>query len=267
MRPSSAAILPSQLSDEFIGMNHVRYWVLILLPVLCGLVFISLTIGRYPIPLEEIGRFAWSVLSGVSSTDDTRFLELQNVLFDVRLPRILAAVLIGASLSVAGASFQALFNNPLVSPGLLGVLSGAGFGAAAAMVASNNWLIIQISSFTGGLLAVLVALGIASVHRSLSLLMLVLGGIISGALFTSLLSIVKYLADPFSQLPAIVFWQMGRLTNVDASTVYALAIPMLGGTVVMIFLGKYLNVLSMGEEEAKALGVNVRIVRDRKSVV
>lgn len=261
MRPVPVVMGQSQVGDEQPALKSLRHWMWGLLPVLGGLVFVSLAIGRYPITVGEIGQVLSSALFGTQDLDATRYRELQNVLLEVRVPRILAAVLIGASLSVSGAAFQALFINPLVSPGLLGVLSGASFGAAAAMVVSDHWLLIQASSFACGLLAVLVAIGIASLYRSHSLLMLVLGGIISGALFTSLLSIVKYLADPYNQLPAIVFWLMGRLTNVDARTVYGLAIPMLGGTLVIAWLAKYLNVLSMGEEEARALGVNVRVVR------
>jgi iron complex transport system permease protein len=119
---------------------------------------------------------------------------LKNILVDIRLPRILAALLIGAALSVSGVAFQSMFINPLVSPSLLGVLSGASFGAALGMIISNNWLVIQGSAFLFGFLAVLLSLGVARLYRADRLLMLLLGGIISGALFTSLLSIIKYLA-------------------------------------------------------------------------
>ena len=140
---------------------------------------------------------------------------LQNILVDIRLPRILAAVLIGAALSVSGVAFQSMFINPLVSPSLLGVLSGASFGAALGMIISNNWLVVQASSFLFGFLAVLLSVGVARLYRGDRLLMLLLGGIISGALFTSLLSIVKYVADPYNQLPAIVYWLMGGLSMAD----------------------------------------------------
>ncbi len=154
-----------------------------------------------------------------------------------------------------------MFRNPLVSPGLLGVLAGASFGAAGAMLLGDQWIVVQVCAFAGGLSAVLLSLGIARIYRADSLLMLVLGGIISAGLFTSLLSIVKALADPYNQLPAIVFWLMGRLSAVDTATVLALALPMLTGIVALIVLGKYLNALSMGDDEALALGVNVPMIR------
>lgn len=193
--------------------------------------------------------------------DHARFQELSVLMLDIRLPRIIAAMLIGASLAASGTAFQAVFMNPLVSPGLLGVLAGASFGAALAMVLSDQWWVVQASAFGFGLIAVGLALGIASVYRADSLLILVLGGIISTGLFTSLLSIVKTIADPYNQLPAIVFWLMGRLSNVDSATVFGLALPQMMGIFALIALSKYLNVLSMGDSEAQALGINVARIR------
>jgi hypothetical protein len=155
-----------------------------------------------------------------------RAIILGNVLLDIRLPRILAAALIGASLSVSGAVFQSMFINPLVSPSLLGVLSGASFGAAMGMIVFNSWFMVQGSAFLFGFLAVLLSVGIATLYRGDRLLMLLLGGIINGALFTSLLSIVKLVADPYNQLPAIVFWLMGGLSMADNKTLAVASIPM-----------------------------------------
>jgi iron complex transport system permease protein len=129
------------------------------------------------------------------------------------------------------------------------------------MVFSSSWPVVEISTVLFGFAAVGVAAGISRIYRSSSLIMLVLGGIISGAFFTSLVSIVKYLADPANQLPAIVYWLMGNLTMVDRHTILVVSIPSVIGIGALTFYGKQLNVLSMGEEEAKALGVNVRLIR------
>lgn len=230
---------------------------LLLLLILMSM--LSLTLGRYPIALPELVQ----VLAGLGSGQvaDEGQQVLRNVLLEIRLPRILAAILVGAGLSVSGAAFQAVFVNPLVSPGLLGVLAGGSFGAALGMIVSDHWLVVQVSAFLFGLLAVLIALGIVRVYRSESLLMLVLGGIISSGLFTALLSIVKYLADPYNQLPAIVYWLMGNLSNAELSVVLTLALPMLAGILLLVLYARHMNVLSMGDEEARSLGIDTRRVR------
>ena len=222
---------------------------------------VSLTLGRYPLALADLAGFLGLPFAHQSALSDRELQLIKNVLIDIRLPRIVAAMLIGASLSVSGATFQSMFINPLVSPGLLGVLAGASFGAAVGMVLAGSWWMVQLSAFSFGLIAVLAALALSTLNRGDRLLMLILGGIISGALFTSLLSVVKYLADPYEQLPAIVYWLMGGLSSVDRVTVVATCGPMLVGILVLLLLSGYLNVLSMGDEEARALGVNVSLLR------
>jgi iron complex transport system permease protein len=154
-----------------------------------------------------------------------------------------------------------MFVNPLVSPSLLGVLSGASFGAALGMVFFKNWYEVQLASFLGGVAAVLVAVGLARVYRISGTIMLVLGGVISGALFAALLSLVKYLADPYNQLPAIVYWLMGNLSLADRTTVLRVSLPICLGLGILMLSARKLNVLSMGDEEAAALGINVQRVR------
>lgn len=237
----------------------------ILLPVmaltLVAASLVSLTLGRYPLGLADLAYFFKHLVTGGASVDASRYESLYNVLINIRLPRIAAAVLIGSSLSVSGAAYQAMFVNPLVSPGLLGVLAGASFGAALGIVFAQTWLAVQASAFVCGLLAVLAALGLASMYRGERVLMLILGGVVSGALFTSLLAVVKYLADPYDQLPAIVYWLMGGLSMADGYTVWTMGGPMLGGVMLLVLMGNYLNVLSMGDEEARSLGVNVSRLR------
>jgi iron complex transport system permease protein len=235
-------------------------WVPCLLLLLLFAVIVSLTLGKYPLSLGEIFNFL-AASCGFGSMDGQKSELFKNIIVDIRLPRILAAVLIGAALSVSGVAFQSMFINPLVSPSLLGVLSGASFGAALGMILSNNWFAVQSSSFLFGFLAVLLSVGIARLYRGDRLLMLILGGIISGALFTALLSIVKYVADPYNQLPAIVYWLMGGLSMADSRTVLFTSIPIGLGVLIIVILSPYLNILSMGDDEAKSLGVNVNAIR------
>lgn len=224
---------------------------------------ISLALGRYEIDLSTLTQLLlWKVLSIGAAPHDVTLLS--NIVFDIRLPRILAVVLVGAALSVSGGAFQAMFVNPLVSPGILGVLAGASFGAALGIMISKNWLGVQLFAFCFGFVAVLVALGVAKIYgrNGSQTILLVLGGVISSSLFSALLSVVKFVADPYNKLPTIVYWLMGSFSSVDMKMVASVAIPLLVSTIVLSLMGKYLNVLSLGDEDAKALGVRVAWVRN-----
>jgi len=229
--------------------------------LLLAVMLISLGLGKYPISVKEILLFLGQKYFGVSYFSADRMRLLNSIIMEIRLPRILAGALIGAALSTSGAAYQAMFVNPLVSPSLLGVLAGASFGAALGIVYLKSWFAVQVSTFLGGLIAVMISVGIARVYRVNTTIMLVLGGIISGALFSSLLSLVKYLSDPYNQLPTIVNWLMGSLTLSDRSQVIKTSIPICLGLCVLLLLSRHLNVLSMGDEEARSLGVNVQRVR------
>ncbi|MDD3770626.1 MAG: iron ABC transporter permease [Sulfuricurvum sp.] len=228
--------------------------------VLLLVAVISLLWGQYPIDFETFkGYVAYKCFGGAGSET---YVLLDNILLQIRLPRILLAILIGASLAVSGAAFQAMFVNPLVSPGILGVLAGASFGAAVGMLISEEWFVVQILAFVFGFVAVAVAVLIGGmVTNSRSTIMLVLGGVISGSLFTALLSVVKYVADPYSTLPAIVYWLMGSLTMADLDGVLLVSVPMLLSIAGLVFMSRYFDLLSLGDEEARALGVNVPMVR------
>ncbi|MGB0129612.1 MAG: iron ABC transporter permease [Rhodocyclaceae bacterium] len=221
---------------------------------------VALSIGRYPLPLGEGVRFALAAV-GFADMAPERYGLLYNVIVEIRLPRVLAAMLVGASLSVSGAAYQAVFRNPLVSPGLLGVLAGASAGAALGIILGGSWALVQLCAFLAGLAAVAIGVGIAQLFGRGSVVLLILGGILSGALFTSLLSIVKYVADPYNQLPAIVYWLMGSLGQVGLPDMGWAAVPMLGGIVVLCLLGRALDALAMGDDEARALGVPASAVR------
>ncbi|MEJ2528075.1 MAG: iron ABC transporter permease, partial [Sulfurovaceae bacterium] len=192
---------------------------------------------KYPISLHQYWLLFQNIFSA-TPVDFDQYETIRNIIKEIRLPRIVLALLIGASLAVAGSAFQAIFVNPLVSPGVLGVLSGASFGAALGILLGVSWFWINIFTFTFGFIAVSIALVISLIYakRSDSMIMLVLGGIISSSLFGALLSIVKYTADPDDKLPAITYWLMGSLSYGDFSMI-------------------------MGDEEAKALGVNIVAIK------
>lgn len=221
---------------------------------------LAMTIGRYPLSVGEILGYAAAGL-GLDDIPADRADMLHNVIVEIRLPRVMAAALVGAALASSGAAFQAVFRNPLVSPGILGVLGGASFGAALGILLSGHWLVIQLSAFAMALLAVGIGVGVANLFGPASIVMLVLGGMISGALFTSLLSIVKYTADPNDQLPAIVYWLMGSLGNLDLRQVAFAGAPIILGSAILAALGRALDALSMGDDEARSLGVPVDLLR------
>ncbi|MGV8075604.1 MAG: FecCD family ABC transporter permease [Syntrophobacteraceae bacterium] len=237
----------------------------ILFPILFGAlvltVLISFALGRYPVSPAEIVRFVVHHLPGVNGMDRQNFDELKTILVHIRMPRIMGAMLVGASLSVSGAVLQAIFVNPLVSPRLVGILAGASFGAALGTVLSLSWVAIQACASIFGIIGVLAAVGIAGLYRGDKILLLVLGGIISSELFNSLSYLMKYLADPYSQLPMITYWFMGGFALADAKTVLVLSFPILSGIFVLALLSPYLNILTMGEEEARSMGINAAALR------
>ena len=241
-------------------MNKIpKNLIIILLGITLILTFIvSLFLGHYPASCRELIMSFFGIVP--EGTSPGRAEILSGIIFDLRIPRIIAAILIGASLSVSGAAYQSMFMNPLVSPGVLGVLAGGGFGAALGIVCGLNLFFIQLTAFGGGVLAVLAALSIARVYNGDRLLMLILGGIISGAFFTVLLSLIKYAADPNDELPAITYWLMGSLSGVSLSNI-TIVLPIFGtGLLLLLLSSKLLNILSLGEE-ARALGVNPQRMR------
>ncbi len=235
-------------------------WLLLLSLLLITITLVALGTGRYPIRIVDILRFGVD-LAGGAQLAPAQFDLMYNLLVEIRLPRVLAALLLGAALAVSGAAFQGVFRNPLVSPNLLGVLSGSAFGAALGMLLGGNWLLIQLVAFACGLLAVGLALLVAHAFGQGSLLMLMLGGIISGALFAALLSMVKYVADPYDQLPAITLWLMGSLASVEIQEVLWAALPMGAAIIALCASGRWLDALAMGDDEARTLGVPVTFVR------
>jgi iron complex transport system permease protein len=230
----------------------------ILILVLAVVFLLSFVLGRYAVsPLDVIK----ILFSHIFSIDHTWKSTAETVVMNIRLPRILAAMLIGACLALAGASFQGLFRNPLVSPDILGVTSGAGFGAALAILLNADSWGIQIAAFAFALLAVGIAYSLSRLVKGNPTLSLILSGMVISSLFGAFLAMAKYVADPINQLPAITFWLMGSLASIKTTDLLFAAIPMLVGMVILILIRWRFNVLAMGEEEAKALGVNTNRLR------
>jgi iron complex transport system permease protein len=233
--------------------QNVLYWIVLLLPVLLAIYAIGL--GRYEIPPRDVMRALYDY---VFSSRDPNFQPdiVYNLVTRIRLPRIAAAMLIGANLSVTGAAFQGIFRNPLVDSNILGVTSGAGFGAALMLLIRPDPLLVQVSAFIFGLLAVLTAYFVSRLYSSAPLLVLTLVGILVGSFFGSLTSLLKYVADPLDSLPAITYWLLGSLTGVTRQDVPLLAVISLLGAVFMWGVRWRLNVLSLGDGEAQSLGLN-----------
>jgi iron complex transport system permease protein len=228
--------------------------------LLIGLVVLSFGIGRYPVPADTL---VGVLLAQVFPITPRWAPEMEAVVLGIRLPRILAAILVGAALSISGASYQGLFRNPMVSPGILGVSAGASFGAALAILLGYGMLGIQTLAFVWGLVAVGATWVIGNTlgKRGDPILIMVLAGIIIGTLFTAFVSLVKFVADPYNALPTITFWLMGSLASVDIADLWIASPPILLGLGVLIALGWTLNVLCFGDEEAKALGLETGRLR------
>jgi len=216
-------------------------------------VLVAFTVGRYPVTLTELIEVLVSRLGGREATVSPA---VENVVLLVRGPRVIAAALVGAALAVAGTAFQGIFRNPLVSPDILGASSGAALGAVLGIYFSLGVIGIEALAFAGGLVAVAAVYVIGSLLRSRDpILVLVLTGVVVGALLGAGVGLVKYLADPYNQLPAMTFWLLGSLAATTVSDLLPLAGAVAVGTVVLIALRWRLNVMSLPEDEARALGL------------
>jgi iron complex transport system permease protein len=232
---------------------------LIALAVLLAGLLVAFTVGRYPVSLAELFDVLFASISGQPSGAPPA---VENVVLLVRGPRVIAAVLVGAALAVAGTAFQGLFRNPLVSPDILGASSGAALGAVIGIYFSLGVLGIEGLAFAGGLVAVAAVYVIGSLLRSRDpILVLVLTGVVVGALLGAGVGLVKYLADPYNQLPAMTFWLLGSLAATTVADLLPLLGPVAVGTAVLLALRWRLNVMSLPEDEARALGVSTGALR------
>lgn len=233
-------------------------WIRIFMVVLVLVVLASLCLGRVTIPFLQTLKILFSpILSLEPDWSETTY----SVVMDVRLPRILAGLLVGAALSISGASFQGVFQNPLVSPHILGVAAGAGFGAALAILFFDNIWMIHLVSFLFGLASVAMTYALSRVYKMTPVLMLVLSGIVVGSLFSALTSLLKYMADPMNKMPAIVFWLLGSLNHVSFKNLL-ITLPIFVVCMAVLLLVRWrINLLSMGEEDARSLGINTEALK------
>lgn len=226
----------------------------VFLAVLLG----SLLLGRYALSPGQLLHMLWTKVTGGAAdwplSDD-------KVVFAVRLPRVAAAALVGAALAVSGAAYQGMFRNPMVSPDILGASTGAGFGAAVAILLGAGYFGISAAAFCCGLLAVAAAWLVSRLSRTNQTVTLILAGMMISSLFSAGTSFVKLVADTQQQLPAITYWLMGSLSSIKDKDVLFLSIPVALGMVPLLVLRWRMNLLTLGEEEAQSMGVNTRRLR------
>lgn len=223
---------------------------LVFLPII--LFFASFLIGRYPIgPVDVIKTILCPIFPQLEVSQT-----ITTIVFEIRLPRIIGALVVGAALAMAGSAFQGIFKNPLVSSDLLGVSNGAGFGAALAILLSGLNVVTQIFAFAFGLISVSVTYLISKSYKNGGILVLVLSGVAISAFFGALVSAVKFIADPDDKLPEIVYWLMGSLASITVDKLIMISVPIIIGVVILMLLRWRINLLSMGDEEAQALGLN-----------
>lgn len=223
-----------------------------------GVAVCSFLTGRYPLSLKEIVGIFLSKIFPVEPFWSDR---AQTVLMNVRMPRVLTGCLVGCSLSAAGAAYQGVFQNPMASPDILGASSGAAFGAALALLCGADGSVVVACAFFFSLFCTGAAWLISRKTQGRQILALILSGIVVGSLFTAATSLVKLVADPTDQLPAITYWLMGSLAATGQTTLLFSACLMSAG-LAPLFLSRWkINVLTLGDEEAWALGVNARRLR------
>ena len=235
-----------------------QYKLTVLLLLLVALICVSSLLGRYAVRASDVlaACLGWMGLAPTVHGG-------AQVVMELRLPRIVGAVLVGATLSVSGAAYQVMFRNPMVSPTILGVSAGAAFGAAIAILLSLPVLVVHLTTFGGGLLAVAITyvVGVKFCRGGNTTLAIILSGIIVSTLFTSLLSMIKYVANPYDKLPVIVYWLMGSLASITRDNLILPLLLMAAAFLPLYFLRWKINLLSFGDEEAKSLGIPVERLR------
>lgn len=233
---------------------------IILVAVFIAAILVSVVLGRYSLSIEDFIKVVWSRVPLINM-EHTWSPAAEKVLFEIRLPRIAAAVLIGAALSMAGVCYQGMFRNPLVSPDILGASTGAGFGAAMAILMGAGYFVISASAFIFGLLAVMLAYTVSRFSKTNETLAMILGGMVISALFSAGTSFIKLVADTDDQLPAITYWLMGQLSSIKPDDLKFIIIPMAVGMIPLFLVRWRLNLLTIEEETSKSVGINITALR------
>lgn len=234
----------------------------LLVALLAACTVFSLGIGRYPLDMGTVARILFAMATGTGDADSGPWTPTQWVVIDVvRLPRVVLVTLSGMGLALCGAVLQGLFRNPLVGPEVAGVTAGASFGGVAAILYSLPIMAVVGCAFVGGVAALAIAYGVARLAGGASVLSLVLAGVIVGAFFHSLVGMAQYVADPEIKLPSIVFWLLGSFVGADWRKVLIMAVAFGGAGTLLLGLRWRLNLLSLGELDARTLGVRVELLR------
>lgn len=232
--------------------------IIILSIILVLLIVLTICVGKYPISIKKSLSILFRAITLSPQVEDEMSV---NVVLRLRLPRILVSIFVGAALSISGACYQGIFKNPLVSPDFLGVSSGACIGAAIAILLGLSKGYISLLAFLGGIIAVLITMMIPGLIKNRSNIMLVLSGIIVGSLMSSILGFIKYVADPETELASITYWTMGSFSYASIEDLLPMFLIILPPTIIIILMSWWIDVLSMGDDEAKTLGANTKLIR------
>lgn len=243
-----------QSKHHFSKSGTIWFLALALLLIMLG----SITLGRYPISLKSV---AGILFSGLADIEPFWTSTEKALLLNHRLPRILLACLVGMSLSSAGAAYQGVFQNPMASPDILGASSGAAFGAALAILLGLGKSMIVCFAFAASLITVLIVMFIGNRSRGKRIFGLILSGIMVSSLLSSATSFIKLVADPANQLPAITYWLMGSLNGTMPKDVTFVLVPMALGMLPLVFFRWRLNILTLGDDEARTLGIPAKKLR------
>lgn len=231
--------------------KQIKWFIMIVMLMITF--FVSLFMGRYIVSPKVVLEILHSHIFKIN----LNMYEVErSVVLGIRLPRTILSLLIGAGLAISGTTFQGLFKNPLVSPDVLGVSSGAGFGVALGILIFNNSTFTSLSAFIFGIVSVALTFLLAKNKNKVSVLSLVLSGIVVSSIFSSLISLVKYVADPYDKLPAITYWLMGSFAKTSFKDIRLVIVPIMAGIIILLLLRWRINILSLGDEEANSLGVN-----------
>lgn len=230
------------------------------------LMLFSFIFGRYDVSVKQVvsiltDDFLGKISGGSWGLTQNWTDKMEIAVLNIRLPRILMAVMVGLCLSAAGASYQGVFQNPMASPDVLGASSGAAFGAALAILIGCSSKMIMVFAFAFSLLTVGMVFIIGTKAPGLKILNLILAGIMISSLFTAGTSYIKLVADPSNQLPAITYWLMGSLSGTEIDDVKLAVIPMAVGCFILLLVSWRINILALGDEEAHTLGVNTDLLR------
>ena len=253
------------MNKQLQNRKNPKFKIAISCVILIFLIIVSMGLGHYEVSIFDTCKILFSklndVFGGLIPIEKTWTESMELAVFNIRLPRIVLACLVGACLAVAGASYQGIFVNPMAAPDILGASSGAAFGAAIAILLGFDTIMITVFAFIFSLITVLLVFGVAKLAPGIQVVNLILAGIMTSALFEAGTSYIKLVADTSDKLPKITYWMMGSLANANFQDIALVIIPILIGFVPLFILRWRLNLLTLKDDEARSLGVNTTRTR------